>query len=97
MSNYIPESIRQFVAHRAKHRCEYCRIYERYSFLAFHIEHIVSQKHGGTSDKTNLAYSCPICNWNKGTDITTLLEGVAEPVCAFFQPKKGHLESTFFY
>lgn len=87
MSVYIPEAIRQFVAGRAKHRCEYCHIYKRYSFLAFHIEHIVSQKHGGTSDKDNLAYSCPICNWNKGTDIATFLDGVVEPV-RFFNPRQ---------
>ncbi|MEZ4888932.1 MAG: HNH endonuclease signature motif containing protein [Chitinophagales bacterium] len=86
MSVYIPESVRQFVATRADYRCEYCRIYERYSFLAFHIEHIISQKHGGTSDNNNLAYSCPICNWNKGTDVATFLEGIHVPV-RFFNPR----------
>lgn len=95
MSAYIPEAIRQFVANRAKHRCEYCRIYERYSFLAFHIEHIISQKHGGTSDKANLAYSCPICNWNKGTDVATFLEGVTEPV-RFFNPRIDIWNQHFF-
>ena len=65
MARYIPEDIRLLVSKRANHRCEYCRIHERHSYLAFHIEHIISLKHGGDSDPANLAYVCPICNINK--------------------------------
>ena len=86
MSRYIPESIRELVGQRANFRCEYCPVYEKHSFLAFHREHIIRLKHGGSSDLDNLAYSCPICNINKGSDIATFIESSKDPV-RFFNPR----------
>ncbi len=86
MSLYIPETLRQIVIERAQHRCEYCKIFDIYSFLSFHIEHIISLKHGGLSEKDNLAYSCPICNLNKGSDIATFLESITTPI-RFYNPR----------
>ena len=74
------------MAKRAKHRCEYCRVYARHSFLSFHIEHIISLKHGGKSDADNLAYACPLCNINKGTDIATIIDSHNDPI-RFFNPR----------
>lgn len=86
MSRYISEALRNRVATRADFRCEYCRIYERYSFLSFHIEHIISLKHGGNSTVENLAYSCPICNVNKGSDIATFVDN-PDDLIRFFNPR----------
>lgn len=86
MSLYIPENIRRIVITRAKHRCEYCKIFAAYSFLSFHIEHIISTKHGGQSTADNLAYACPICNLNKGSDIATFLDSKINPI-RFFNPR----------
>lgn len=94
MSRYIPESTRQAVIERADYRCEYCRIYKRYSFLDFHIDHIISLKHGGDSTLKNLAYCCCICNFNKGTDIATFIEGIAEPI-RFFNPRTEQWNEHF--
>jgi len=80
VNRYISEHVRQFVITRAKHRCEYCKIFATYAFLSFHIEHIISIKHGGQSTKDNLAYSCPICNLNKGSDIATFLSSKTQPI-----------------
>lgn len=86
MSTYIPANIRNIVAQRANRRCEYCLLYEKHSFLSFHIEHIISLKHGGETVLENLAFSCPICNASKGTDIGTILHG-DQGVIRFFNPR----------
>ena len=75
MSRYIPEPLRALVAKRAVHRCEYCRIPERFSNFRFQVDHIVSLKHGGTTEQSNLAYTCPLCNGSKGSDLGTFLTG----------------------
>lgn len=83
----IPEALRKEVASRANFRCEYCLSFAKYSFLSFHVEHIISIKHGGSSEHDNLAYSCPICNLNKGSDIATVLDDIQKPV-RFYNPRK---------
>jgi len=42
------------------------------SFSRHHIDHIISRKHGGVSDESNLAFACIRCNAWKGTDIASL-------------------------
>ena len=61
MSRYISEKLRLQVATRANFRCEYCLLWERFSFYTFHIDHIISLKHGGKTILRNLANACPIC------------------------------------
>lgn len=83
MSRYIPDTLRTVVANRADFRCEYCRVYSATSFFSFHIDHVVSIKHGGETNADNLAYACPICNLNKGPDIATFLDDITMPVRLF--------------
>jgi hypothetical protein len=73
MGTYIPDRIRILVAARAAHCCEYCKIHENDSFLGFQVDHIISLKHGGDTEKDNLAWSCFSCNNNKGSDIGTVI------------------------
>jgi hypothetical protein len=87
MSRHISESLRKIVIIRANYRCEYCRIHAYNSFLAFHIEHIISLKHGGKTIAENLAYSCSICNLNKGTDISTFINDDVATLIRFFNPR----------
>lgn len=75
-------------------RCEYCKIFALYSYLSFHIEHIVSLKHGGETVIENLAYSCPICNSNKGSDIATFVTSLDNPV-RFFHPRRDIWKDHF--
>ncbi|MBL7785346.1 MAG: HNH endonuclease [Chitinophagales bacterium] len=93
-SRYISDNLRSFIALRANHRCEYCRITEQYAFFGFHVEHIISLKHGGKTEESNLAYACPICNTYKGTDIATLLPGSNELV-RFFYPRMDQWNEHF--
>ena len=73
MSRYISDEVRQLVANRANFCCEYCLFPEIHSFFSFHIDHIISVKHIGMTELENLAYACPYCNRNKGSDIASVL------------------------
>lgn len=73
MSNYISSELRQLVANRANSICEYCLMAEEDTYFRFQVEHIISRKHGGSSDLENLALSCVFCNRYKGSDIATLI------------------------
>lgn len=73
MSNsYIPFSTRELVYERAAGRCEYCLIPETAVLAAHEIDHIISRKHGGSSEFDNLALSCVLCNKHKGSDLTSI-------------------------
>ena len=86
MSQYIPDILRKLVAERANFRCEYCCLPDQKSFFTFHIDHVVSLKHGGETTADNLAYACSICNVNKGSDVATFLEDRTKSV-RFFNPR----------
>ena len=94
MSRYIAEYIRQMVAQRANCCCEYCHIHQDEVFYPFHIDHIISLKHGGVTELANLAYSCFPCNLNKGSDVGTFL--LPEQVFTrLFNPRLDHWEKHF--
>jgi hypothetical protein len=86
MSNYLSPEIRQIVANRANHVCEYCLIAEEDAYFRFQVEHIISRKHGGTSDSENLALACVFCNRYKGSDIASLKPETDELV-RFYNPR----------
>jgi hypothetical protein len=86
MSRYIPVALKKLVANRANHACEYCLLPHKASFFVFQIEHIIAIKHGGSSDAKNLAFSCPICNRNKGTDLGAL-SGKPPKLTRLFNPR----------
>jgi hypothetical protein len=65
--------MRQMVMRRASYCCEYCLFPEIDAFFPYHIDHIISMKHGGETRLDNLAYACITCNCNKGSDIGTVL------------------------
>lgn len=86
MKRHVPDTLRQFVAARARHECEYCRLSQQYSFLPFEIDHIVSLKHGGGNEPENLAYACPHCNQAKGSDLTTFLDSYQD-IVSLYNPR----------
>ena len=83
---YVPAALRQVVIERAGRRCEYCRYPLEASLLAFEMEHIVAEKHGGTTALDNLALACPYCNRFKGTDLGSLDPETGE-LTSFFNPR----------
>ena len=86
MSSYIPSYLRDTVATLACLRCEYCHIPDLDSYYGFHIDHIISQKHGGLTILSNLAYACPDCNRYKGSDLGTYLNSTLI-LTRFFHPR----------
>lgn len=82
----ISSEIRTIVSVRAHHVCEYCLIAEADAFFRFQIEHIISRKHGGSSELENLALSCVFCNRYKGSDIATLNPETNELI-QFYNPR----------
>jgi hypothetical protein len=83
---YIPTALRQFVQERAGGRCEYCLYPQDVSFLAFEVEHIIAEKHGGVTTAGNLALACPYCNRFKGTDLGSL-DPASGQLTPFFNPR----------
>ena len=83
---YISSELRQKVIERAESRCEYCRFPLAASLLNFEMEHIIAEKHGGSSEEDNLALACPHCNRFKGSDLGSLDSetGILTP---FFNPR----------
>jgi len=53
---YLNKEIRRLIATRADYLCEYCLISEQDTILGCAIDHIISIKHGGSSEIDNLAY-----------------------------------------
>jgi len=67
---YISIEIRRLIIERAGRRCEYCSLPASVSFLLPHeIDHVIAEKHGGSTESDNLAYACWRCNRHKGTDL----------------------------
>lgn len=86
MSNYISDNLRSLVAERAHHICEYCLIHEEDTNYGCQVDHIISIKHGGSSNLNNLAYACVFCNRNKGSDIGSIIDPQQDFI-RFYNPR----------
>ena len=94
MPGDVSEQTRADVARRAGHRCEYCLIHEDDAGFPHQIDHIVSRKHGGSSDFANLAYACVLCNRHKGSDIASITPEKDEAVW-LFHPRRDRWTDHF--
>ena len=93
MARWINDELRQSVADRAKQLCEYCLIAEADTFYGCEIDHIISLKHGGSSDSDNLAYACALCNRAKGSDVGSI--SMTGDFLGFFNPRSDHWATHF--
>ena len=85
MARWISAELRLIVADRAKQLCEYCLIAEADTFYGCEVDHIISLKHGGSSEPDNLAYACAICNRTKGSDVGSI--ATSGEFTRFFNPR----------
>lgn len=92
--SYISSNLRKDVAERADEQCEYCRLPAIFYPYSYHIDHIISEKQGGETTSTNLAYCCPTCNFRKGSDISAYLKE-EELIVDLFNPRKDEWETHF--
>ena len=51
------------------------------------MDHILSEKHRGKSDVSNLALACFFCNRNKGSDIGSIRSAEVPEFIPFFNPR----------
>ena len=84
---YIPTALRQLVYDRAQGCCEYCLVSDRLTLAPHEIDHIIAEKHGGSTSAENLALACVLCNKRKGSDIASIDPETGE-VSALFHPRK---------
>lgn len=89
----ISEKLRQQIAENANFKCEYCLTPEFFLATTFHIDHIRSMKHGGKTLLQNLAYACPHCNQNKGSDIASYTD--EDELVRLFNPRKDVWDEYF--
>lgn len=68
----ISKKIKQLIADRAEHCCEYCLSQAKFSPDYFSIEHIIPSTKAGSDGLENLAYSCLACNSHKFTAVLAL-------------------------
>ncbi len=90
----IDAETRRIVAVRAQNVCEYCLLGEEDAFFRFQIEHIISRKHGGSSDLSNLALACIFCNRHKGSDIASTIPQT-EKLTRFYNPRTDRWREHF--
>lgn len=83
---YIPADLRRLVVARAEDLCEYCLIAEEDMFYGGETDHIISEKHGGSTDADNLAYACVFCNQGKGSDVGSI-HWETKGFVRFFNPR----------
>ncbi len=95
MKQRISKALRTLIAERAAFRCEYCLVKEEDSFLSFQVDHIIAEKHGGGIEIENLAYSCPQCNYCKGSDLVTFLDSYQDLV-PLFNPRTQLWDEHFY-
>lgn len=91
---YISQDLRRLVATRADSLCEYCLIHEKDTAFGCAIDHVISLKHGGSTDANNLAYACIFCNRFKGSDIGSIIWQTKE-FTRFYNPRSDQWSEHF--
>jgi len=92
MTSDISPETRLIVASRANRVCEYCLIAEQDAYFRFQVEHIISRKHGGSSEIDNLALACVFCNRYKGSDIASI---VGNQLVRLYHPRNDRWRNHF--
>lgn len=94
MTSYVSVDLRRLVQSRANHACEYCLIHESDTYLGCQVDHIVAEKHGGSTDAENLSFACTFCNRAKGSDIGSVSEETSE-LTRFYNPRADRWSEHF--
>jgi hypothetical protein len=91
---YIPVPLRRQVRERANECCEYCLIPESLTWASHTIDHIIAEKHGGSTTADNLGLACTLCNIRKGSDLASIDKqaGFVEPL---FHPRSDRWRDHF--
>ena len=90
----VSARLRQDVAGRAGHRCEYCLISEQHSFARHQVDHVIPLKHGGETALDNLAFCCALCNRRKGSDLSSFDPATGQ-LAPLFHPRRDRWNQHF--
>lgn len=90
----IAEELRHLVYVRAKGRCEYCLIHNRFRGNRYEVDHIRAQKHGGKTIAENLCLSCVKCNRYKGSDLSSV-DPLTDQYEYLFNPRLDNWDEHF--
>jgi len=93
MPRWISPELGQTIAARANLLCEYCLVAEADTFYGCEVDHIISLKHGGSSEPDNLAYACALCNRSKGSYIGSI--STTGEFSRFFNPRTDRWSEHF--
>jgi hypothetical protein len=94
MADAVSQQLRREVRARARGHCEYCLILETLLLAGCEVDHIVSRKHGGSTESGNLALSCARCNRAKGTDVGSVHQESGD-VVRLFNPRSDRWDEHF--
>jgi hypothetical protein len=94
MPDSVGRALRRQVAERAGGRCEYCLTPEWILLAGCEVDHVISRKHDGNTDPSNLAFSCARCNRAKGSDVGSVLSATGQ-YCRMFNPRIDCWEEHF--
>jgi HNH endonuclease len=95
-NTYISAELRRLVVARADSLCEYCLLHEDDAYFGCQVDHIISEKHGGLTDLTNLAYACTTCNRSKGSDVGSIVMPLSRGLFSrFFNPRTDEWREHF--
>lgn len=83
----LSKKLRQNVAERALHCCEYCQSQARFATQAFSVEHIKPRSLGGDMALDNLALACQGCNAHKYTK-TEAYDHVTQQLAILYNPRQ---------
>ncbi len=86
--------LENLVWERARSLCEYCRFPVDHAEADFQIDHIVAQKHLGTSSEDNLALACYHCNTYKGPNIAGI-DPITGRIIRLFHPRRDRWQDHF--
>ncbi|NEO87101.1 MAG: HNH endonuclease [Spirulina sp. SIO3F2] len=92
----MDNALREFIKKRANYCCEYCRMSQDSDILPFQIDHIISLKHHGSSEATNLTLSCYSCNAHKGPNIAGI-DVKTGGVTRLFHPRRDQWDKHFLW
>ena len=90
MDAALTDQVRQ----RARGLCEYCRLPEAHTVIAFEVDHVIPRKHAGPTRLSNLAWSCFYCNSFKGSDLAGR-DLRTRKLTALFNPRRHKWDRHF--
>ncbi|MCB8944281.1 MAG: HNH endonuclease [Ardenticatenaceae bacterium] len=83
-----------FVALRARHRCEYCLAPESIFNFHFELDHIIPQAKGGKHEADNLALACRSCNLYK-QNLLQCIDPLTNEAAPLFHPRHDNWQIHF--